>query len=103
MTMRYRIGAALAAIALVALTAVPALAASESGYKNCASSFDVWITSETTGTTRHYAPTGTLWVTYNNGVLLQRRTTGTNLEDSSWKVTTTGTLYGPGTFAFCYL
>lgn len=104
MTMRSReLGAALAAAALVVLLcAAPALAASKQGTQNCGSSYHVWIHSESTGTTKHWAPTGTLWQTYNNGIVLQTRTTGTTLNNSSWKVSTDMYLYTPNTFAFCY-
>lgn len=101
--MRSRFTAALAVVALVVLWAVPAMAASEQGYKDCSSGLTVWLTSETTGTTRHYAPSGTLRETFYNGVFLQRRTSATGFNNTTWKITTDGYLDGAKTFPWCYL
>jgi hypothetical protein len=97
------LGAALAAVALVVLSAAPAMAASEQGYQSCGFLKHVWVHSETTGTTQHWAPTNALLMTYYNGLVLQTRTTGSGIEDTSWKASTTGYLDGPNTWSFCYI
>jgi hypothetical protein len=89
---------------LAALTIVnPAYAVVEkSGSINCSGiGQQVRVTSNGTGTVRHYWPTGTLRHTFNNGDVWHFRDTPTSLLSTSWKVTATGMLNSSGTNAYC--
>jgi hypothetical protein len=94
----------IAVIALLAvLMAVPtaAWAQEESGSKSCTGGFEVTVRSESSGITRHYAPTGVWRHTWDNGMAMINRYTDTGDASTSWKVTTTGLLDYNDTYAYC--
>lgn len=91
-----------AMVALLLTFAAPAHAASEQGTVYCGLSFHAGVRSETTGLTYHYTPLGVVRGIWNNSVL-QTRTSYSGLTGTqTWKASTDGYLYGPGTYGFCY-
>lgn len=82
------------------MVALPAGAAQESGSLSCSSNVAVRSLTSS-GTTRHYVPSGTLVSTYfvqgwdENQDLLQYNA-------SSWKVTATGAISEPNTYGYCW-
>lgn len=92
----------LVVVMLATLIAAPAHALVEkSGSKNCGGNY-VAITSYSTGETKHYAPSTTWLQTYQNFGSWIQRTTATFLSNTSWRVTTNGSLSDSGTYAFCW-
>ena len=88
-------------LALV-LVAAPAFALVEkSGFKDCGGNY-VAVRSLGTETVRHYAPIGTQIGVFNNYDEFIVRNTTTLYFSTSWKVTSTGSLNNPGTYAWCW-
>jgi hypothetical protein len=89
-------------VMLVILIAPPAYALVEdSGSINCGGNY-VAVRSYSTGETKHYAPSTTHLQTYQNGGSWLVRVTTTLLNNTSWRVTTNGSLNDSGTYAFCW-
>lgn len=96
----------IAAVCMVAMLvgglALPAAAVvSKSGSLNCGGN-NVAVRSLATHTVTHYAPSSTQIGQWNNGSEFRTRTSVTQLQSTSWKVTSTGSLNSPGTYAFCW-
>lgn len=72
--------------------------------QQCRSAFtgNVAVRSLATHTVTHYAPSSTQIGQWNNGSEFRTRTSVTQLQSTSWKVTSTGSLNSPGTYAFCW-
>lgn len=89
-------------VILVILIAAPAYALVEkSGFKDCGGNY-VAVRSFGTELVRHYAPTGTKIGEWNNGGSFVQRNSATLYFSTSWRVTSTGSLNDPGTYAWCY-
>lgn len=100
-TIGRRLSALVVAIAVTLVVAVPAMAASEQGSKTC-SLGQVALRGETTGVTYCYVPNDSSWdKRANHGLTLQVSYYVSGYSSSTWKVYTSGYLYGPGTYAYC--
>ena len=90
------------AVFFVASAVTPATASgSEQGWKSC-SYGTVALRAETTGVTKFFVPNDASWdKRVNHGGILRTSYYVSGYSSSSWKVTTTGYLYGPGTYAYC--
>jgi hypothetical protein len=89
-------------VILVILIAAPAFALVEkSGFKDCGGNY-VAVRSLATQVVRHYAPTGTQIGVWDNDEDFIVRNKTTLYFSTSWRVTSTGSLNDPGTYAWCY-
>jgi hypothetical protein len=92
---------ALLSIAVVFAAAPANAVVQKSGSHSCASIYKgIGVRSEGSGTVSHYTPSGTLRASWFNATM-QVRSNETTILSSTWKVTATGTLSNPGTFAYC--
>lgn len=100
--MKTRATIPLVLVILMMLIAAPAQALVEkSGNQNCGGNY-VAVRSLGTNVVKHYAPTGTQIAVWDNGDNFIVRNATTLLHSTSWKVTSTGSLNNPGTYAWCW-
>lgn len=89
---------------VVLVTLVPAVPAFaevyEEGSINCGGNY-VAVRSYGVGTVRHYAPSSTQIGSWANSDWTVR-VSSTFLSNTSWKVTSQGSLDGAGTYAYCW-
>ena len=96
-----RLSVILITLVVVLVMAVPAMAASESGSKTC-SLGQVALRGETTGLTKFYVPNDSSWdKRVDHGTILRVSYYVSGYSSNTWKVSTNGYLYGPGTYAYC--
>jgi hypothetical protein len=88
--------------ATVAVAQVEPASVEKGGSQSCsAPAPQVRVPSRGTNVVRHYYPSGSLKHTFYNGSSLENRSTPTGVSATTWRVTSSGTLNSPGTYAMC--